>query len=295
MPRQPGFLWLFRPCRHALRAHVSRAAMKIIRALPFALLAACAACNDNSLETRPYPPVAVIEGPATASPLDVVLFDGSASYVEQSVIEEWEWSLTKLPGGSHADLSPDPADPRKALFSVDIAGDYEITLRVVDERGMDDSEVFRFSAVPWQTVHIEITWDTDGTDVDLHLVSETEGGSFYSEPFDCYYENTNPDWGVAGITVDDPAIDIDDVDGFGPEHVSLNEPLEGHRYRVAAHYFDDRGLGSTTATVRIYLSGHLRYEGIRPLERTGSGWDVATIDWPTGGVVGLDQSFDYAP
>ena len=129
--------------------------MKIFRALlPFALLAACTACNDNTLQDRPYPPVAVIEGPATASPLDVVQFDGTASYVEQSVLEEWEWSLTKTPGGSHASLTADPADPKKSIFYVDIAGDYEITLRVVDERGMDDTETFHFSAVPWQTVHV---------------------------------------------------------------------------------------------------------------------------------------------
>ena len=273
--------------------------MNALRAAPLllstALLVSLTACNDNSLQTKPEPPTAVIDGPATASPLDIVLFDGSASIGEQSPIVEWEWSLVSLPSGSHADLSADPVDPQKAIFRVDIAGDYEIALRVVDERGYDDTGTFRFSAVPWQTVHVSITWDSDATDVDLHLVSETEGGAFYTAPFDCFYENTNPDWGTPGITVDDPSIDIDDVDGFGPENVSLNEPQEGYRYKVLAHYYDDRGLGSTTATVRIYLSGELRYEGIRPLERTGSGWEVATIDWPTGGVVGLEQTFFHEP
>lgn len=270
--------------------------MKTLRSALLSLAALCAtACNGNQLATKPEPPVAVIAGPETASPLDVVLFDGSASYSEQSPIVEWTWSVTSSPSGSHAELTPDASNPQQAVFRVDISGDYEVQLTVTDERGMSGSDRWRFSAVPWQTVHVELTWDRDETDVDLHLVSETEGGTFHTEPFDCYYENTNPDWGVPGVTVDDPAIDIDDVDGFGPENVSLNEPKDGYRYRVSAHYFDDRGLGSSTVTVRIYLSGLLRYEGIHPLERTGSGWDVATIDWPTGGVVGIDQPFFYAP
>lgn len=253
------------------------------------------ACNDGQLEHVPEPPVAVIAGPANASPLDIVLFDGSASYSDQSPIETYQWSVTGRPGGSHAELVQDASDPRRAVFHVDLAGDYEIALKVTDERGMDGTDHWRFSAVPWQTVHVELTWDRPDTDVDLHLVSESEGGTFYSEPFDCFYENTNPDWGAPGIDVDDPAIDIDDVDGFGPENVSLNEPQEGHRYRVLVHYYDDRGAGASTVTVRLYLSGLLRYEGIHPLDRTGSGWEVATIDWPTGEVVGVDQTFFFPP
>jgi hypothetical protein len=270
--------------------------MKTLRSALLLSAAVCvSACNDNNLATKPEPPVAVIEGPATASPLDVVLFDGTASHSEQSPIVAYAWSVTASPSGSHAEIIPDAANPKQALFRIDISGDYEISLKVTDERGMDGTDRWRFSAVPWQTVHVELTWDRSETDVDLHLVSETDGGAFHMEPFDCYYENTNPDWGTAGVTVDDPSIDIDDVDGYGPENVSLNEPQEGHRYRVSAHYFDDRGVGSSTVTVRIYLSGLLRYEGIHPLERTGSGWDVATIDWPTGGVVGIDQSFHFDP
>lgn len=269
--------------------------MKTLRSALLFLAAVCAsACNDNDLATKPEGPVAVVVGPESASPLDIVLFDGSGSYVEQSEIVEWDWSVSSRPSGSQTEVEPDEGNPQHAVFRVDIAGDYAITLKVTDERGMDDADTWRFSAVPWQTVHVELTWDRPGTDVDLHLVSETEGGTFHTEPFDCYYENTNPDWGAAGVTVDDPAIDIDDVDGYGPENVSLNEPQQDHRYRVLAHYFDDRGAGSSTATVRIYLSGMLRYEGIRALERTGSGWDVAVIDWPAG-VTGIDQPFYFPP
>ena len=87
--------------------------MKTLFRSLFALAAlTTAACNDNTLATKPEPPTAIIAGPETASPLDIVLFDGSASYSDQSVIEDYAWSVTSRPGGSHTELVPDASDPR---------------------------------------------------------------------------------------------------------------------------------------------------------------------------------------
>ena len=267
---------------------ISRAGLSV-------LLLATAACNDTNLATKPEAPVAIIDAEPYAAPLEIVWFDGSQSYVEQSTIVSYEWEITKRPSGSNYPLQVDPTDPRFATLQVDIAGDYEVALTVTDERGMDDTDRFPFSAVPWQTIHVELTWDSPETDLDLHLVSVNDGGAFSAAPYDCYFQNTNPDWGVTGVTADDPSIDIDDVDGFGPENVNLNQPIEGYTYRVLAHYYDDRGLGATNATVRIYVSGQLKFEGIRPLDRTGAGWEVATIKWPEGLVEPVDESFFQAP
>src|SRR5205814_6171925 len=130
---------------------------------------------------------------------------------------------------------------------------------VTDPRGMQGSTLFAFSAKPWQAVHVELTWDKDDTDVDVHLVEATEAGQLFQSPWDCYFDDTDPDWGAPGTTVDNPSIDLDNTTGFGPEHVDLAQPLAGHRYEIYAHYYDDRGHGSTNATIRIYLSGMLRY------------------------------------
>lgn len=263
--------------------------------LPALLLVSSAACNDTRLATKPEAPVAIIDAEPYASPLDIVWFDGSRSYVEQSEIVSYEWKITKRPGGSTFPLEVEPTDPRFARMQVDIAGDYEISLTVTDARGMDDTDVFHFSSVPWQTIHVALTWDTDETDLDLHFVSVNDGGTFGTPPFDCFYRNPNPDWGVPGVTADDPSLDIDAVAGFGPENINLHEPIDGQAYRVLVRYYDDRGRGATNATVRIYITGQLKFEGIRALDRTGAGWEVATIHWPEGLVEPIDQPFFAAP
>src|SRR3970282_1412005 len=98
-----------------------------------------------------------------------------------------------------------------------------MSLEVTDGRGLTGSAEMAFAAVPWTAMHVSLVWDQAKTDLDIHLVSEGEGASSSVEPFDCYFQNTDPDWGVAGESADDPWIDLDDVDGFGPENVNLNQ------------------------------------------------------------------------
>jgi len=273
--------------------------MRISSVVRIAVLAGAAAaasgCNDNSIAYVPAPPIAIITGAQNYAPLDIATFDGSLSHVDDGTLVAWQWAIVQRPQGSTSTITVVPGDPTKTRFVVDISGDYEIQLTVTDTRGISASTVYPFAAVPWQTVHIETIWDTAGTDLDVHLVSDTESGSFFQKPFDCYFDNTNPDWGEQGNTLDDPAIDIDDVDGYGPEYVSLQQPLDGHVYHVYVHYYDDHGMGSSTATVRIYLNGQLRFEGIQALAGTGDGWDVATISWPSGGVTPSGTTFQYMP
>ena len=270
-----------------------------MRRIPLALVIGVAlgasACNDGPINYVPVPPVAIITGPQSFAPLDTATFDGSQSYVKDGTIEAWAWTITQRPGGSTAQPAPHPADPSKVDFFVDVSGDYTIHLVVTDNRGMTAQTDYSFSAVPWQTMQLEMTWDTDGTDVDLHLVDDTAGGNFFAKPYDCYFANTNPDWGQAGETDDNPNIDRDDTDGYGPEDTSLEVPLDGHVYHVYAHYYADNGVGSTNATVRIYLNGQLKFEGIQALAGTGDGWDVATITWPEGLVKPTGTMFEFSP
>lgn len=270
--------------------------MRLSRLAVLFVAATSAACNDTRLADKPEPPIAVITGPVTYAPLDDAVFDGSLSTAQQgATLVSWHWSISARPNGSHSQVEADPADQRRARFFIDLAGDYVLTLTVVDDRGLEGTADLPFSAVPWQKVHVSLVWDTDGTDLDLHLVSEGEGGAFFEEPYDCFFLNTNPDWGIVGETADDPSIDIDDVDGHGPENANLNQPLDGKRYHVFAHYYDDYGVGATTATVRIFLNGELKYEGIKTLDGTGAAWDVATIDWPEGAISDVGTGFAYTP
>jgi len=146
--------------------------------------------------------------------------------------------------------------------------------------------------------HIRLDWDTDGCDVDLHLLAP--GGQLFDCDRDCHYQVANPDWGVAGEFRDDPFLDVDNVQGFGPENINLEQPTPG-TYRVVVHYYLDHVLDEgpsdaveTDARVRIYLSGDANpvLDETRHLVDTDDTWEVAEIDWPAAVVRPLHNMYE---
>ncbi len=142
-------------------------------------------------------------------------------------------------------------------------------------------------------LHIELEWDVDNSDVDMHLVKP--GGTLFDCDDDCYYANMSPDWGVAGDTLDDPFLDYDDVDGYGPENTNLSEPAPG-TYKVVMHYYDASYEGwtggPTNCTVRIYSYGQLLATYKEKLNYTDHTWDVCTVDWPGANITTLGTLYD---
>ncbi|RJO66147.1 MAG: hypothetical protein C4523_13785 [Myxococcales bacterium] len=109
----------------------------------------------------------------------------------------------------------------------------------------------------------------------------------------CLEANQNYLCGESGECVgnnpdDDPTLDIDDVDGWGPENISLKDPATG-RYRfVARLYADPNEVLSDLAPnspvkgfVRIYLNGELALsQGVtHEFVKTSTYWKVADIVW----------------
>ncbi len=125
-------------------------------------------------------------------------------------------------------------------------------------------------------ISVTLTWDTDETDVDLHMLLpgaplfDLEGGAVY-------HFVTNPDWGIPGETADDPFLDIDDKDGRGPEQINLRVGPPD-QYELWVHYFAGPADRATQATVAIFLDGELvgTYEQRLECKRA---WRVGTIDW----------------
>lgn len=147
-------------------------------------------------------------------------------------------------------------------------------------------------------VHLLLRWDVSGgSDVDFHFLAD--GDDLFSSD-DCYFGNMTPDWGVRGSTLDDPFLDVDDLEGPGPENINVDELADG-RYRIVVHYYSDTGSGggggggfgvSTNATVDVYLGGTLAATyGPKRLERTGATWNVATLDWPAGTLTELGDVY----
>jgi len=124
--------------------------------------------------------------------------------------------------------------------------------------------------VPKVDLQVILFWDTDKTDVDLH-VKQPSGEVVY------YGHRVGENGG---------RLDRDDVDGYGPEIFSLAAADSGV-YEVMAHYFGDRGTGQTTATVFVIAregtdeERRWRYEV--PLIRTGEKAVLARFDLPPPG------------
>ena len=185
-----------------------------------------------------------------------------------------------------------------SLF-VDVAGSYTVSLIVVDRDGLESEPAeLTLEGIPLDDFHAELSWDIDVSDVDLHVIAP--GGAVFHQTLDCFFGNCVPiggvgvDWGAPGPD-GDPTLDLDDVQGYGPENINIESPTDGSNYRVVVHYWSDDGLGSTTATVRIYLSGQLMYEAAQNLSATGRTWDVATVAWPSGSITPLGSVYDCDP
>ncbi len=258
--------------------------------------ASLAACNDSSLVNIPlsnHAPTAVISGGMSLyQPLDTATFDALQSSDPDGDPLTYDWEITERPLGSNSSIQPLDAG-RFAEFFVDLAGDYTVRLTVIDDGGAQDVETFAFSAVPYEAIHVQLTWNVDRADVDLHLTNQTQGGAFYTEPWDCFFANSQPDWGALTSSADDPRLDIDDTEGYGPENINLDEPENGSQYHVYVHYYSDDNMGATTARIRIYLSGELKWEGTKSLSGTGKVWDVARIDWPSGAIQPVGTVFNH--
>jgi hypothetical protein len=86
---------------------------------------------------------------------------------------------------------------------------------------------------PAQELLVLTSWDSDDTDIDLHIMSDAGD--------EVAYYALEQDWGN---------LDIDDTDGFGPETFSSKPDASGNSYRVAINYYSDHGNGPTAVKVR---------------------------------------------
>lgn len=255
------------------------------------------------------------------APLDVITLDGSPSTDPGGEVRRWVWSVVERPSGSVSQVFESltslsdpagggPADDEMTptgVFFVDLAGRYTIELQVydnLDQVSCEPNSIARveIEAVPDKDLHIQLVWSTpedpdetdqSGTDIDLHFKhqnAEERWGSAAST-WDCYYNNKAPDWGSVGDILDNPSLDIDDVNGAGPENINLNQPEVGVTYDVGALYFrsqstfGEAGRDSlidhvTYASVRMFARGELIAEFVdRELNVGSQLWHVMSISW----------------
>jgi uncharacterized protein YfaP (DUF2135 family) len=102
--------------------------------------------------------------------------------------------------------------------------------------GAGRDQVSFFASVPPTDLQVLLTWDTDGTDLDLH-VTEPSGE-------ECYHGNRQT--AAGGV------LEVDDTDGYGPEvYLMPRAPLG--EYRIAVAYYDAAHVAQTEAVVEVIL------------------------------------------
>lgn len=235
----------------------------------------------------------------SANPGTTVECSGAGSYDPDGTIEAYRWSIASRPGASTATiLTP---RQREASMTVDVAGAYTLELAAFDNEALQScfplEVTINVTDAPVDTgLRFELTWvtpgdpivgDASGSDMDVRL--RRYGVDCWGDDGACSYINNSPDWGLLGSTADDPSLDIDDLNGEGPEVLNYPQPASG-TFVVGVDYFGDRGLGESTATLRIYQGTRLVAERTRVMTDKQF-WAVGTVTWPGAAFTALDAIY----
>ena len=195
------------------------------------------------------------------------------------------WEVIERPDESVSEFEPS-ADVANPTFFLDLAGYWTLSPRFHWEAGGDvacASPLVEIASLPccFDDIHLQLVWETEGdedltddvgADVDLHLLRED--GTWGEAPWDCFWNNREPDWGESGNS-NNPSLDFDDIDGWGPENINL-EPLEDDvGYHVGFYYKDDGGFGPSLATLRAFFEGAEVFAMTVELEATDQFCEIA--------------------
>lgn len=147
-------------------------------------------------------------------------------------------------------------------------------------------------------VSIVLRWDTNLSDMDVHFL-RPGGRMFANDGGDCYYAQMEPDWGRIGDRTDDPFLDVDDTDGFGPETINMSSSAAAD-YELWVHSFSDQRRRTTRATVEVYLGGTLAGTFTQAMDCLDT-WHVGTVRWngssgtfqPNGRIGAANEGFCF--
>ncbi len=231
----------------------------------------------------PTPPTVMCPEVVETPPLSTVSVTATAT--DDGDTLRYRWQLVSRESGSAA-APPTPRNADTTEFTPDIAGEYLLRVTVTDDDGESASCETLVEALVDEGLRVEMFWNTDDTDMDVHL-AHPRATRWFSDD-DCYYANCDEgsrlNWGGPG-TADDPRLDIDDTNGFGPENINIDDPELGV-YTVGVHAFAGRG----DVTVRIYCGGsstepeaEFGATPIGPRRRGRDFWRVADVAILAGG------------
>jgi uncharacterized protein YfaP (DUF2135 family) len=125
-------------------------------------------------------------------------------------------------------------------------GENHISVIAQNTDGVGSDSIIVYSQVPKKDLKVVLTWDTDGTDVDLWLTD--------SNREKCSYQARQTKLGAQ--------LDTDVTSGYGPETITLANAIKGS-YQIEVHYFSSHGRAQTRCKITVIL-----YEGTNREERS---------------------------
>jgi uncharacterized protein YfaP (DUF2135 family) len=153
-------------------------------------------------------------------------------------------------------------------------------------------EVTFMGAFPPLDLWTELRWNNRG-DVDFHLLPPGKDVDALFSGDDCHFMFDVTDWGCT--------LDVDDIDGYGPEHITVEAATVPGIYRLFVHFFYDLGAGPADAFVSVAVrdGDALHFGPFRLVdygeERDGDIWEVATIEYPSGTVRYVGRKVEASP
>lgn len=208
-----------------------------------------------------------------STPTPIVTINGSCPVAGRVVINET--ALIQFNSDKSVDISIDGGSATHYSDCTDIFGLCEMD-DLEDNSTIVPVQIGDTVSVSGENVLVTLTWDddvVDQSDLDLHV-------GYYSDPSpatgpaDTYvaWHNKDSRFGSANAK-----LDIDDVNGQGPEHVTILGMPTG-RYVIAVNSFSLHGSASATANVSIKI-GDIVYLYPSYTFTTADGDDVDPNSW----------------
>lgn len=227
----------------------------------------------------------------TVAPLDNVIVTGEDSQPGTTgrTITGYEWTIESKPSDSTVELTAPTAARTGFQFNssgvdrpgLDVVGTYVVSLVAIDSQGSRSTNDARvtLNAMPGEAIHVQLTWDHATADMDLHLIRN--GGTMFTSE-DCYFANCDVagglNWGGGSAN---PHLDVDDVNGYGPENINIDQPANGI-FLVAVHYYAPHAATvQANVNVKIFIQGGLRAEYLQQLTLCDQWWEAARVEWPS--------------
>ncbi len=284
----------------------------------------CDGAVDDLPNCDNIPPQAICPPDQAGSTLANYTLEGGYMDADGDAMQSAEWRLVGKPAGSTA--VPMPPNALRTETFADLQGEYVFELTVTDARGGIGKCQTRINAGSDDELRVEMVWNTgaanDHSDVDMHLLRDPNARWFDEAPDggDCFFANCRVcrapyDLGDDAVEVecreeisrfnndpnldpppqiawfppldtDDPRLDLDDVQGLGPENINIRSPRDG-TYRLGVHYWHDDGFGRSSVSVRVFCGGELAmsFEPVTLDNRGADPGGAETAFWEVGDIV----------